>query len=150
MTTDSSDRTTTETIGVLLHETAHSWRTALDKRLRPLGLSQAKWRALVILGRNDGGITQSDLASRLGVEGPTLVRLLDRLEADNWVERRSCPDDRRSKRIYLRTRALDVLKQIDTVAADLRRELLSDLEPGEIETLASILNRIRHRAEDRT
>lgn len=148
--TNSNERQTADVIGILLHETAHSWRIALDKRLRPLGLSQAKWRALMILGRAEENITQRDLAERLGVEGPTLVRLLDRLEADDWVERRACTDDRRSKRIHLRPRARDLLKQIETIAADLRRELLSDLKSEEVEALADMLTRIRGRAEDRT
>ncbi|WP_207458756.1 MarR family transcriptional regulator [Azospirillum sp. SYSU D00513] len=148
--TNSNERQAADVIGILLHETAHSWRIALDKRLRPLGLSQAKWRALMILGRAEENITQRDLAERLGVEGPTLVRLLDRLEADDWVERRACTDDRRSKRIHLRPRARDLLKQIETIAADLRRELLSDLKSEEVEALADMLTRIRGRAEDRT
>lgn len=47
------------------------------------------------LSRN-GPLTQRDLASFLGVEGPTLVRLLDGLEAKDLIARRVCPDDRRA------------------------------------------------------
>ncbi len=62
-----------ETVGQLLHETARVWRHKLDQRLRPLGLSQAKWRTIAHLAR--GQMTQRDLAERLSIEEPTLARL---------------------------------------------------------------------------
>ena len=68
-----------ETVGQLLHETARVWRHKLDQRLRPLGLSQAKWRTIAHLAR--GQMTQRDLAERLSIEEPTLARLLTRLES---------------------------------------------------------------------
>ena len=67
-----------ETVGQLLGETARVWRQKLDQRLRPLGLSQAKWRTIALLAR--GHLTQRDLAERLSIEEPTLARLLTRLE----------------------------------------------------------------------
>src|SRR5438876_168032 len=38
-----------ETFGQLLHGTARAWRQKLDERLKPMGLSQAKWRTLMHL-----------------------------------------------------------------------------------------------------
>ena len=58
-----------ETIGQLLHETARVWRHKLDRRLQPLGLSQAKWRTIAHLAR--GHLTQRDLAERLSIEEPS-------------------------------------------------------------------------------
>ena len=72
-----------ETVGQLLHETARVWRHKLDQRLRPLGLSQAKWRTIAHLAR--GQMTQRDLAERLSIEEPTLARLLTRLEIE-WLD----------------------------------------------------------------
>lgn len=136
-----------DAIGVVLHETARAWRLKLDQRLRPLGLSQAKWRTILITSRADGGITQKELAERLGVEGPTLVRLLDRLAADGWLERRDCPSDRRSKRVYLLERAHETLKQIESIAASLRKELLEGISEAELNQCMDVLERIKARAE---
>ena len=52
---------------------------AMDRRMKPLGMSQATWRTLYWLDREGGGVTQTALAERMGIEGPTLVRLLDNL-----------------------------------------------------------------------
>ena len=67
-----------ETIGQLVHETARVWRHKLDQRLRPLGLSQAKWRTIAHLAR--GHLTQCELAERLSIEEPTLARILHSFE----------------------------------------------------------------------
>ena len=75
-------------IGALLGETGRAWRYRLDQRLKPLGLSQAKWITLLKLAGAEDGMTQKELAERLGIESPTLARLLDRMAADGWIERR--------------------------------------------------------------
>ena len=46
-----SARDTSETFGQLLHGTARAWRQKLDQRLKPMGLSQAKWRTMGITGK---------------------------------------------------------------------------------------------------
>ena len=69
-----------ETFGPLLGGTARAWRMKLDQRLKPMGLSQAKWRTLIHLSRAPEPLTQSQIAERTGIEEPTLVSLLHRLE----------------------------------------------------------------------
>src|ERR1700756_4598302 len=102
-----------ETFGPLLHGTARAWRLKLDERLRPMGLSQAKWRTLLHLSLAAGPLTQAAIAARLGIEEPTLVTLLHRLEDDGWVVRRSSLYDRRCKTVHLARRAQRVIAQIN-------------------------------------
>lgn len=137
-----------DAFGVVLFEAARAWRQELDRRLRPLGLSQAKWRTIVNIHRAGEGITQKALAERLGIEGPTLVRLLDRLAEDGWIERRECRQDRRSKRVYLLERAHEAMRHIESVAAGLRRDLLGDLPPEALKTCFETLERVRRKAEE--
>src|ERR1700682_4262786 len=84
-----------EPFGLLLHGTARAWRLKLDERLKPMGLSQAKWRTLLHLSVAPGPLTQAEIAARLGIEEPTLVTLLHRLENGGLVTRRRSPHDRR-------------------------------------------------------
>ena len=67
---------------LLMRTVPRDWRAAIDRRLAPLGLSQAKWQPLLYLLRAEEPPTQADIARFLEVESPTVVRLLDRLEAD--------------------------------------------------------------------
>ena len=89
------------TIGFRIARLPHLWRSILDRRLAPLGLTQTRWVTLYHLWRMGEGHPQCDLARAIGVEAPSLVRTLGQLEEQGLVERRACDNDRRSKRIYL-------------------------------------------------
>src|SRR6202171_3783220 len=123
-----------ETIGPLLHGAARAWRLKLDERLRPMGLSQAKWRTLLHLSLAPGALTQTEIAARLGIEEPTLVTLLHRLESEGWVRRESSSHDRRCKMVHLGRRAQRVIAQINAAASELRHELLADMSGPELRT----------------
>jgi MarR family transcriptional regulator, transcriptional regulator for hemolysin len=136
-----------ETIGPLLHGTARAWRLKLDERLKPMGLSQAKWRTLLHLSIASGALTQKEIAARLGIEEPSLVTLLHRLEQDGWVTRRSAHHDRRCKLVRLGRRAQSVISQINAAAEELRHELLADISASELHTCIRVLARILAKAE---
>ena len=80
---------------------ARRWRQALDQRLAEVGLSDATWAPLVHLWESGGGISQKDLAALVGIDGSSLVRLLDILAGRGLVERRMDPADRRTRLVFL-------------------------------------------------
>src|ERR1051326_6493561 len=63
-----------EAFGQLLHGTARAWRQKLDERLKPLGLSQAKWRTLLHLSIAQDALTQAEIAAGLVWESPQSSR----------------------------------------------------------------------------
>jgi MarR family transcriptional regulator for hemolysin len=134
-------------LGLVLFGTARAWRTKLDQRLRPLGLSQGKWRTLIHLSLGGDKLTQKEIAERMGIEGPTLAGLLDRLQEDGWIERRSSPQDRRCKIVHLQRRSKSVLDKIFNAAHDLREELVEDIPQDDLETCIRVLQQIREKAE---
>lgn len=136
------------TFPILLHEAASACRNLLDKRLKPLGLSQAKWRTLLNLSLADTLLTQRELAYRMGIEGATLVGLLDRLAKDGWVVRKDAPCDRRTKVVELTAKAQVALTQIRETADILRRELLKTIPALELSVCMNVLQRIKARAEE--
>jgi len=134
-------------LGPLLHGTARAWRLKLDERLKPMGLSQAKWRTLMHLSVAPGPMTQAEIASHLGIEEPTLVTLLHRLEGDRWVARKNASHDRRCKTVHLAPRAQRVIEQINSAAIKLRHELLDDISPTDLKICTRVLDSIRQKAE---
>jgi len=118
---------------------ARMWRAEIDRRLEPLGLSEARWRAVRHLSRGGGELTQTKLAERLGIRGPTLVGQLDLLESDGWVERVNAPHDRRSKVVRLTANAPPLVAKIDTVIVGLRRELLSGMDEEALRTCSAVI-----------
>lgn len=139
--------TDSETFGSLLHGTARAWRLKLDERLKPLGMSQAKWRTLLHLSLAEQPVTQSEIASRLGIEEPTLVNLLHRLEDAGWVKRANSQLDRRCKTVTLQRRAQRVIGRIDAAARELRHELMSDIPRQDLTVCMRVLESIRAKAE---
>ena len=138
-----------ETFGPLLHGTARAWRLKLDERLKPMGLSQAKWRTLLHLSLAGDALTQAEIAARLGVEEPTVVILLHRLEKEGWILRKESPHDRRCKMVLLGRRAQQVITEISATAKKLRHELLEDVSPADLRTCMRVLTRIYEKAEKR-
>ncbi len=94
---------------MILFKTASAWRNELDRRLKPLGLSQAKWRTLMHIARADEPLSQQLLAKKMGIEGATLVGLLDRLGKDGWIVRQLAPNDRRVKHIILTNKSKKII-----------------------------------------
>src|SRR5213076_908186 len=125
---------TTEIFGQLLHGTARAWRQELDERLKPMGLSQAKWRTLMHLSLAGDALTQAEIAARLGVEEPSVVTLLHRLEREDWITRSNSSRDRRCKMVLLGRRAERVIGQINSTAKTLRNELLDDTTESDLQT----------------
>ena len=68
-----------------LHGTARAWRQAVDRRLKSLGLSQASWMTIAVAAKSRTALSQSELADRLGVEGATMVAMVDRLVKAGFV-----------------------------------------------------------------
>ncbi|MDR3436255.1 transcriptional regulator SlyA [Telmatospirillum sp.] len=128
-----------EQFGFHLARLARLWRSHLDERLSPLGLTQAKWAILLHLSKTGGSLPQRELVDRVGVEGPTLVRLLDGLERLQLIKRHDCADDRRSKTIHLTELAGPVISDISTIATDLRNEILEGISAEDLATCESVL-----------
>ena len=122
-------------IGFRLARLPHLWRSIIDRRLAPLGLTQTRWVTLYHLWKLGEGNPQCDLARAIGVEAPSLVRTLGQLEEQGLVERRACDNDRRSKRIYLTSAAMPLLEQIDSVVLEARKEMLDGLSEIELDKL---------------
>lgn len=89
--------------GFLIHDVSRLRRVAVDRALKPLGITRAQWWVLAFLSRRDG-MTQTALASDLDLTKVGVGGLLDRMEAAGFVERRADQSDGRARRVYL-TRA---------------------------------------------
>jgi MarR family transcriptional regulator for hemolysin len=123
------------------------WRTLIDERLAHTGLTAARWTTLLQLSRCDGPVSQRDLAARVGIEGPTLVRLLDALERQGFIERQLTADDRRVKLVRLTKAAKPLLSQIERIAKEVREEVLGDVRASELRVCTAVLRTIGDRLE---
>jgi len=128
--------------GMQLAHLSRAWRAELDRRLAELGLSQARWLVLLHLARFKQSPTQRELACSVGVEGPTLARLLDSLEAQGLVSRQVVPEDRRAKKITLSAKALPLIEQIEAISTQLRLELFDGIDETDLQRCQFVHARI--------
>ncbi|MWV18043.1 MarR family transcriptional regulator [Pseudomonas sp. L-22-4S-12] len=119
--------------GMQLAQLSRAWRAELDRRLAGLGLSQARWLVLLHLALHQEPPTQRELAKTVGVEGPTLARLLDGLEAQGLVQRQAVPEDRRAKKVLLSPQARPLIEQIESIAMGLRKELFAGVSEEDMQ-----------------
>src|ERR1700730_18526362 len=84
-----------------LHSTSRSWRQAVDRRLKYLGVSQASWMTITVAAKASLPLSQSGLAYQLAVEGATMVAMIDRLVKARLVVREPSAMDRRVKRVVV-------------------------------------------------
>ncbi|MDP6708180.1 MAG: MarR family transcriptional regulator [Alphaproteobacteria bacterium] len=133
--------------GERLGEVARLWRVQMNRRLQSHGLSVAQWLVLRALARKGDGTVQRDLAEAIGVEGSTLVGLLDRLAKAGLIERREAAHDRRYKSVHLSAAAQDLIPVLDEVHRGLRHELFGDIPERDLATGLEVLERVLARIE---
>lgn len=133
---------TDDYIGVVITDVARLMRAAFDRRVRTLGITRAQWLVLTRLHRNPG-VSQSELAEIIEVERASAGRMIDRLEANGWVERRALNGDRRVKRVYLTPEAERVHRRIWRVAEATVDDALRDLSAQEGAQLMRLLARVK-------
>lgn len=122
------------------------WRALVDEQLRELGHSASRMEAMSAIAYAPPETTQIQIAKRIGIEGPTLTRTLDLLEADGLVERLTDPTDRRNKLMKLTPSGFAALGEMLQIAGKLRGQLLADIPASDIQAnlrfLSMLLDRI--------
>lgn len=128
----------------LVGQVSRLWRRAVDRRLQPFGLSQASWRPLLYLARTPEPMHQKDLAHALLVDSSSVVRVLDTLQDDGYVERRTGSPDRRAKQIVLTDRGHTAVEQLERISAEVRDQALAHVSARELATTLRVMEKIRN------
>ena len=126
-------------LGQALLLAGRRWRTRLNERLKSVGQTDARCAALAEVAEHPDGIVQRELARRLGVEEPTVVRLLDALEAQGWVTRRAHNLDRRAKLVQATPEAQPVLEEAQQIVGEMQDELFAGVDPADLAVCLRVL-----------
>jgi len=123
-------------------------RGRFDQRAREIGLTRAQWQAVATIHRCEGA-TQREIANNLDVSSVTIGRILERLEADGWIERQADTVDRRAYRLFLKPAARPILDQLGEIAKDEEQLSLAGINEQERALLNGLLDRIIDNLEQR-
>ncbi len=128
--------------GQLVTRVARYWRRAIDQALAENGLSQATALPLLVLSRLGDDLRQGTVADELGLEGPSLVRIVEMLVAEGLVTRREDPNDRRAKLLRLTPQGRAQVERIEATIAELRARLFSGLTDAEVSAMVQGLSKM--------
>jgi MarR family transcriptional regulator, transcriptional regulator for hemolysin len=128
-------------LGFLLKDITRRYTRRFEERAQALSLTLPQCRALVYLESNQG-VSQKRLSELTELDPMTLVRILDRMEADGWVQRRFDPADRRAHTLWLTPKCKPVLDHIAHVIAEIRAETLHGLSNEDRGRLIELLERV--------
>ncbi|WP_247872508.1 MarR family transcriptional regulator [Azospirillum sp. TSO35-2] len=111
------------------------------------GFSTSAIAPLMLLDALGDGLRQRELAEEMAVEGPSLVRLLDGLEAAGLLERREDPCDRRAKTLHMTDAGRRLLVQVNEALNDVRQRLLGDVTEADVAACHRVLSSIAANAK---
>jgi DNA-binding MarR family transcriptional regulator len=128
-----------------LNKMSQLYRAEKARRLGALGLHPGQDVLLWLLAQEPGGMTVSELATRLGVEPPTATRSLARLGGGGWFRREPVPGDRRQVRVVVTAAGRAVLPEIERVWSDLAELALGEESADRREVALTVLEQANDR-----
>ena len=130
-----------DSLGYLINRAARAFAGRLADELRPFEVGIGQWAVLLHLWGNDG-MTQAQLARRVAIEQPTMVRTIDRMERDGLVIRSPDPNDGRASRITLTERGWTLRDALVPLAARVNRVATQAMTDEEVVALKRLLAKL--------
>jgi MarR family transcriptional regulator for hemolysin len=114
----------------LLTDAQSAMARLFEHRARHMGLTRPQWRVLSGL-YGHGGMTQTELSELISVARSPLGKVVDKLEAGGYVERRPDPHDRRINRLFVTDAVTPLLEPTRTLLRELEEAVLNGLPEDE-------------------
>jgi MarR family transcriptional regulator, organic hydroperoxide resistance regulator len=129
------------TVTFRLAQAAHAYRVRAGSRLARIELHSGQESLLKTLGDKDGQ-SMTDLANALGVQPPTVTKMISRLAAQDYVERKASKGDGRQALVFLTERGRRVIAAIDKVWKRVEKDALSDIDDKDRKRLRKLLRQV--------
>ncbi|MGE0850245.1 MAG: MarR family winged helix-turn-helix transcriptional regulator [Hyphomicrobiaceae bacterium] len=129
-------------IGFAISDVGRLMRTVFERRVRAFGLTRAQWLVIARVHRRPG-LSQSAVADLLEIEKAPAGRLIERMEAKGWVERRDDASDRRINRLHLTSEGERLHAAIWPLAESTVDAALGELTAEERRRLTHLMSRVK-------
>jgi len=128
-------------IAFITSRSAKKLADCFEKRLNYYNITRTQWIALYYISINKM-ITQKQLAEKMSLKEPTVVRLLDKMEILGWVIRVNSENDKRIKLLSLTDKGQKIETEMLDVAEKFRNDVISDISPEELDNYQLVLNKM--------
>jgi len=124
------------------------YRRLLDQALKEIGHSQVRWEILHAISLDPGECTLMEVAARIGLEGPSIVGAMAKLEAGGFVERREHGNDRRARLIQLTDKGREAVTAMTEVVRQWRERLWRNIPDADLDAMLRVLAQLRNNLWD--
>ena len=129
-------------IEYLVCHVGNLWRRLLGVKIKSLGVTVVEKRVLFAIARHPG-LTQIQIANLLELEPQNLVRTLDKLESQHWIQKCNDPNDRRVKCLSVTKEAEKIIAQIKELSNSIKPQILAGMNEKEAQAVVKYLADIR-------
>lgn len=112
-----------------------------EKRLNKYNITRTQWIALYYVNVNKM-ITQKQLADKMSLKEPSVVRLLDKMERLGWITRTSSENDKRTKTLELTESGKKIEREMLVIAETFRNDVIQDISADDIDVYNSVLRKM--------
>jgi len=124
--------------------TGHWITDQVGKELKEFGMSEQRYNVLRILENTNGKpVTVQEIQDEMVQKNSNVTRIIDKLLAKSFVERKECPSNRRKMDITITNEGLTVLKKLDKKVYSFHRPLANNLNKEELETLNKLIIKLK-------
>ncbi len=131
-----------DSIGFLLRDTHRAFSRLLATRIAADGVTIGMWFFLRVLWEEDG-LSQRELSRRIGMMEPTTVSAIDTMVRRGFVTRRIDRADRRRRLVHLTAKGRALKEKLLPLAYEANLVAARTLDASEIDTLRTLLSRIK-------
>jgi MarR family transcriptional regulator for hemolysin len=119
------------------------WRKVARRTAARHGVSEAATAPLIWIERLGENVRQNALAEAIGIEGASLVRLINELQASGLATRVPDPSDRRANAISLTDRGREVVHEVNDALTALRLEVFKDIPLADAQAALRVFEAIK-------
>ena len=114
---------------------------AFNNSLLPYNITRPQWIAIYYIQKNDS-ITQKQLSNLIDSKESTIVRLIDRMEKENLVERKKDPNDRRITMLCLTSKGKSTYNEILPIAINFSKNIIKNIDENDLIIFKNVFNKI--------
>ncbi|GAA0769413.1 MarR family transcriptional regulator [Clostridium subterminale] len=130
-------------IAFITNKSAKKLADEFNRRLQENGTTRVQWIALFYIGKA-GEISQKELSDYMDIKESSMVRLIDRMEKEELVERRKDSEDRRITKIILTDRGKFLKEELMPIGQEFQNDVVKGISKENLEVFKEVLQRMTY------
>ncbi|MGM1019831.1 MAG: MarR family winged helix-turn-helix transcriptional regulator [Bacillota bacterium] len=126
-------------IAFIANRSAKIFAEALEKEFRPYNMTRSQWIAMYYIYTSES-ITQRELADKMSIKEPSVVRLVQKLESEGFLHRSGTHADKRVKQLELSDKGVQIYLDLLPVAEKFKDDTITSMSEEDLQTFKNVLS----------